>query len=252
MIGSVLGLSVTSAIVVGSGFKLKQVNQDYISLCNKKNNVQIYNCRELTYDTDLLNKIIKVEPNEIPNKKAFVGTIKLYGYRDDKQLVLVKDKNNENMYKYKCIDVISKVPLNYNIPSTYGLENAGLNIVTKEGAIINYHLPKANIHAPLDVINKELETICGTKINCITDISNFSLEKYFINLEKPIFMYGHVESHLNQDYLVCDLMSNDKNLLINKIYENETDKIINNAIGYSAMLCSGLLGSFYFLFELKK
>ena len=252
MIGSVLGLSVTSAFVVGSGFKLKQINQEYINLSNKKNNVQICDYNSILHNTDLLNTIIKVEPNDIPNKKAFVGNIKLYGYRADKQLVLVKNKYNENTYKYKCVDVISKVPLNYNIPSTYGLENAGLGVVTKEGAIINYHLPKANIHAPLDVINKELETICGTNIICVTDIFNFSLEKYFINLEKPIYMYGHIESHLNEDYLVCDLMSNDKKLVIDKIYENETDKIINNAIGFSLILSSGLLGSIYFLLELKK
>ena len=158
MIGSVLGLSVTSAIVVGSGFKLKEINQDYISLCNKKNNIQICDYNKISHNVNLLNTIIKVEPNDIPNKKAFVGSIKLYGYRDDKQLVLVKDKYNENTYKYKCIDVVSKIPLNYNIPSTYGLENAGLkNIITKEGAIINYFLAKSKTHAPLNIINKELE-----------------------------------------------------------------------------------------------
>ena len=65
-------------------------------------------------------------------------------------------------------------------------------------------------------------------------------------------MYGYSVSNIHESNIVCNLMSNDKELVVNKIYENETDKIIGNAIWFSLILSSGLLGSIYFLFELKK
>jgi hypothetical protein len=251
MIGSIFGLSTMSAIAVGSGFKLKQIKSDYDKLCYKKNNVQIYDYDKILLNTQLntqSNIIIKINPNDIPNKKAFVGIINLFGYRNSRQLVLTQN-NNTNKYKY--VDIVSKIPLKYNnISSTYGLENTGLkNIITNEGAIISYFLSKSTTYTSLDILNKELEEICGVKLTYASDLYDFLLEKYFVNLNKPIFMYGYLSS---KNIFVCDLMSNHKELVINKIYEHENDQIVINTIGYSTVLCCGLLGSIYFLFELQK
>lgn len=234
----------SSLILAGSGYKLYQTKIQYDDLCKKISNHKIcnWNCLLNEDNSNELNKtqantniIVQVDPLNIKNSKAFVGTINLSLIKEVPRIIISEKKS-------EITNILTKKNINlehYGIPTFYGLENANINniMTTNETIFLFDNISKSITYGSLKTLTNDIENISNKKINLIaTNDDFFAFEKKIISLNVPVYVYGKLT---DKNIFSCEIISNHSSKIIKEIHKNEETNILQNFLLYSTTgLCS--------------